>query len=208
MRLKHWSVRYARDRFAVLWHGVTNPGAPWLVPHAVAFLEMWLEPSDNGFEWGAGASTTWLGNRVRRLTSVEYDTKWFSRVSRKIDQLGIGNVELVYHDLWEDRGSAYVRVIEEKCPDESLDFCLVDGRLRDQCAKGAVPKIRPGGLLILDNADRYLPSRSATPDRRDDYESQGWESFDNRLVGDWRCLWFSSGITATAIWVKPSHGSD
>jgi predicted O-methyltransferase YrrM len=35
--------------------------------------------------------------------------------------------------------------------DESLDFCLVDGQHRDECAVRTVTKIRRGGLLVVDN---------------------------------------------------------
>lgn len=47
----------------------------------------------------------------------------------------------------------YVKSIEEY-PDESFDLVLVDGRHRSFCIPHAIPKVRPGGYLMLDNSDR------------------------------------------------------
>jgi hypothetical protein len=38
-------------------------------------------------------------------------------------------------------------------PDGSFDVVLVDGQARPSCIKHAYPKVKPGGMLILDNAD-------------------------------------------------------
>jgi hypothetical protein len=45
-------------------------------------------------------------------------------------------------------------------PDEYFDIVLVDGRSRPACIKHAAPKLKKGGLMVLDNADRsyYLGS--------------------------------------------------
>jgi len=39
-------------------------------------------------------------------------------------------------------------------PDEYFDVILIDGRARPSCFKHAKEKVKRGGLLILDNADR------------------------------------------------------
>ena len=41
---------------------------------------------------------------------------------------------------------AYVAVVAN-CPDESLDFVVVDSHYRSACIAAVVPKIKPGGLL-------------------------------------------------------------
>jgi predicted O-methyltransferase YrrM len=40
--------------------------------------------------------------------------------------------------------------------DGSLDLVVVDGILRDECVQAAVPKLRPGGWLYLDNTDKDM----------------------------------------------------
>ena len=39
-------------------------------------------------------------------------------------------------------------------PDASLDLVVVDGRARVECARRAMPKVKPGGLLLLDDTSR------------------------------------------------------
>lgn len=47
-------------------------------------------------------------------------------------------------------GSDYARAALALA-EESMDLALVDGAYRDHTAKSALPKIKPGGLLIIDN---------------------------------------------------------
>ena len=39
-------------------------------------------------------------------------------------------------------------------PDDYFDVVLIDGRARPACIMHSVPKIKTGGLLIVDNSDR------------------------------------------------------
>jgi hypothetical protein len=52
-----------------------------------------------------------------------------------------------------DAFAAYVAAIDA-FPDGFFDLVVVDGRSRAACLDRAVPKIRPGGMLVLDDADR------------------------------------------------------
>jgi predicted O-methyltransferase YrrM len=47
--------------------------------------------------------------------------------------------------------------------DNSLDFVLVDGKQRAQCALASLMKLRPGGILIVDDVHRYFPAESSLP---------------------------------------------
>jgi hypothetical protein len=42
----------------------------------------------------------------------------------------------------------------DRFEDESFDLVLVDGRARVAAVRHAMPKVRPGGLLVLDDAER------------------------------------------------------
>jgi predicted O-methyltransferase YrrM len=101
----------------------------------------------------------------------------------------------------------YARAIE---PFEggALDFVLVDGIRREECARAALSKIAPGGLLVIDNANWFLPSRSRSPNSRrprgaDAHASPIWREVAEALEG-WRRIWTSNGVTDTAIWIRPS----
>jgi predicted O-methyltransferase YrrM len=166
----------------------------------VSILNTWLKPDDVGLEWGSGRSTIWLARRVKCLTSVEHDGSWYREIGDQLRQQEISNVD--YH-LCRDE-AAYVSTSEKILP-ESLDFCLVDGIARDQCATAAIPKLKPGGILIVDNCNWYLPSDSKSPSSQraqDQLSNDRWKLFLDQTKS-WRFVWTTNGVTDTAFWVKP-----
>jgi hypothetical protein len=87
---------------------------------------------------------------------------------------------------------------------------LVDGvtRLRADCALACVAKLKPGGVLIVDNPNWFIPRspKSRAPNSRGPvagYASVAWSEFA-RQTADWQCIWTTNGITDTALWLKPS----
>jgi len=48
-------------------------------------------------------------------------------------------------------------------PDGYFDLVLVDGRARPACIMHGAPKVRPGGMLVLDNADRAYYTAQTQP---------------------------------------------
>jgi hypothetical protein len=180
---------------------VSHPGQPWLTPAANRFLEGWLEDSFRGLEWGAGRSTLWFAERVAELLSVEHAADWYAQVQSNLDGLGCTNVTLAHASEAD-----YVEMASE-LDDASLDFALVDGLsdLRDCCAAVAIPKIRPGGVLIVDDVHRYLPSFSRAPlalAAEAQPLTSTWVEIRDALA-DWELDWTSDGVKDTAIWVRP-----
>jgi predicted O-methyltransferase YrrM len=205
----HWTPRYicARARDVLYQRG--HPDVPWLTPEAVGLLDSMLRPSDIGAEFGSGRSTSWLAGRCAHLTSVEHDAEWHATVSATLAARGITHVDYRYHprdkpDTPGDR-SAYAQVAYF-LSDESIDFALVDGLYRDDVTLFLVPKIKPGGMLIIDDVHRYLPSRSMSPLSLRPPAAPAtarWEQVAEALAG-WRRIWTSSGVSDTAIFLKAS----
>ena len=176
------------------WWQRRNPDAPWLTPDAVGILESWLKPSDRGIEWGAGRSTIWLGKRVQSLLSVEPDAAWFAEVRGKINSHVVS--------LWHCKDSPEYVAFANRCEDESLDFALVDGKRRDECMLAAIPKLKPGGVIILDNANWFWPNRrSASPPSPTEQKGRWSEVWS--AVESWRVVWTTCGVTDTAFFFKP-----
>ena len=204
MRLPaYWSARYLKDRARLCLHQLTHRCEPWLTQEATRLLGGWLEPDWVGLEWGAGRSTLWFAARTAHITSVEHDARWVGRVEGRAKARGLGNVTIL-HRAGDDYG--YTGEVD-RFEDGSLDFVLVDGLsdMRDRCALGAVPKIRPGGLLIVDDVHRYLPSDSRSPLALGPGQAPltaDWQRFAEQ-TRDWPVRWTSSGVTDTAIWRKP-----
>jgi hypothetical protein len=199
----HWTPTYLRDRVSLALYELRNPGVPWLTSSMVQFLESWLKPSDIGVEWGSGASTRWFASRVSHLTSIEYNKVWFKKIQNDLECCNI--MSHVDYRYFEQSDHLYYDFIDELA-DNSLDFCLVDGAVRDECAYRALNKVKPGGLLIIDNINRYMPrlppSKSPHSLHGSDYPTHLWQAICKQLDG-WRCFWTTNGVTDTAAWVKP-----
>ena len=133
---------------------------------ANSILESFLAKNDVGLEFGSGRSTLWFAQKVSALTSIEHDPVWHNKVTKELALRDLRNVDylLVEKDVEDEKGqdAAYVR-ITEKFPKNSFDFILVDGAYRGSCALASLELVRPGGLLIIDDACWFLPSNSTSP---------------------------------------------
>jgi predicted O-methyltransferase YrrM len=204
---RHWSPAYLTNRLRERFYRRMHPGLPWLSPQAIKILEQQLQKTDVGLEFGSGRSTLWFARRVSFLTSVEHNAEWHRRVKNMAIRAGTDNLECLLVPKEDDqplRPPAYARSAE-RFVDGSLDFILVDGIYRDFCANASIGKLRSGGLLILDDAHRYVPSASISPyalNLEQEPASPGWARFVT-AVGSWRCQWTSNGVSDTAIYFKP-----
>ena len=205
--VSHWTPRYvlARSREA-LDHKV-RPADPWLTREAIGLLDRLLRPTDVAAEFGSGRSTPWIARRVAKLTSVEDNAEWFRIVTDKLKAAGRDNVDYLHRprDVADVDGakSAYVRVLVDFAGN-SLDFVLVDGIYRNHCAVRAIDAVKPGGLLVVDNVNWFLPSATHAPTSRgidDPPVDAVWQTFAERTRA-WRRIWTSSGVTDTLILFK------
>lgn len=197
---KHWTPRYVYHRLGLMVYERLHPNAPWLVRTTVELLDSWLRPDDRGLEWGSGRSTAWFAQRVKTLVSIEHDTAWYAWVTKDLQRKGLSNVD---YRLCQDEN--YYRSADE-FPSESLDFCLVDGIERDHCALAAISIVKPGGLIIVDNCNWYLPSNSCSPYSLREKQAPHTPRWGMYLEGvaEWRKIWMSNGVCDTALWVKPT----
>jgi predicted O-methyltransferase YrrM len=207
---RHLTPRYVLNKLRYLANLRRDPDAPWLTRQANEMLASLILPTDVGLEFGSGRSTVWLARRAHRLTSVEHDQTWHAAVSRQLAENDITNVEYLFRardadDENADR-SGYVRVVDA-LSEESIDFALVDGVYRVDCVHAVLDRLAPGGLLILDDAQRYLPSNSFSPEARRHHQgaaSPKWSAFLEAVQG-WRTIWTSSGVSDTVLWFKPAR---
>ncbi|TAK34069.1 MAG: hypothetical protein EPO21_10830 [Chloroflexota bacterium] len=232
--VRYWTPRYLGDRVRVMLHEWTNPSDPWFTQQATRLLESLLRPDDVGVEWGSGRSTLWFARLVAKLVSVEHNQAWYERVLNQLKRSSISNVDYRLAPVgdggqvtaWGDTGSYHLRnnlaqqsragtavavrtnpyaeVVEEFAPSQ-LGFVSVDGMWRGECALRSLPKLRPGGLMIVDNINWFLPCASTAPGSRAidaKPASDEWAEF-SRLVREWRYVWTSNGVSDTAVWLKP-----
>ncbi len=142
--------RYFLNRLRVMIYQQTHPNYPWLTAESIKLIESFLSKEKIGLEWGSGRSTVWFAQRMAKLISVEHNEEWHKRVLTIIDNKKIENVDYRYVSI-ENDCSAYSQQIEKE--GEKFDFILVDGECRSECLTAAAKQIKPGGYLVLDNAD-------------------------------------------------------
>ena len=190
---KHWTLRYIIDRIFNFFYFYTNKNIPWLSKKANKFLNEKLNSKMSGVEFGSGNSTIWIAKRVKFLTSIEHNSKWFEIVSQK----GLPK-NLKYLHIKENDYSKYVSDIQ----DSSIDFCLNDGLERDIISANIISKIKPGGFILIDDVERYLPKKDTTSPSKGCCKTKLWEEFDLKTK-NWERKYFSDGITDQIFLFKP-----
>lgn len=204
---RHWSPQYIWNRSALALHESRHPTSPWLTAAMVDLLDTWLLPSDAGLEFGSGRSTKWFAQKVEHLVSVEHDPQWFQRVRSELEASGMAVDYRLHQDGSTEKSSSEYVEVARSIPAISLDFCLVDGVSRDHCALAVLDKLKPGGVLIVDNVNWFIPRENSglSPNSKrpsDGCASPTWAEV-HAVVSKWRCIWTSNGVTDTALWVKP-----
>jgi len=224
--LRNWrnivSVDYVRDRLdlkfvsSVIRQSVfesRHPMYPWITADMINILENLLKPGDVGFEFGSGNSTIWLAKRTKRVLSVEHNRDWYEKVTASLKEYGLADKAVVYFvkgvdDIANTGEKKYVEPIL-KIKDGTLDYCFVDGIFRDECILKAIGKLKKNGILIVDNVDNYFPKNKISISvryKRDNQSKTVSKAKMRRIykiLEGWRCIWTSSGVQDTALWIKP-----
>lgn len=185
------------------------PVSPWTTLASIKTFEKILSPEMIGFEYGSGFSTLFFAKRLKHITSIEHDPAWHGLVSQKFKALGITNVDYkliprqqknegsidgysFYADYQLTPKDFQIRTEYANYfsaiatfPNEHFDFIMVDGRARVECCLMAIPKLKKGGIFVLDNSDRarYVPVF--------------------HVLKDWKSVTTTTGLFDTTIWFKP-----
>lgn len=191
----HISARYIWDRIRELSYQRSHPEMPWLAPAACEVLNSLIKSTDTVLEFGSGRSTKWFAQYAFKVISLEHSKDWLDKVGTDLEASSFDNVDLHF----VAGSAAYIDLVDEIVPDGSVDISLVDGIKRDECALLSLRKVRPGGVIIIDDSQRYLPHKSRSPDRPESDEGRlGWSKFCE-AAQDFRHIQFSSGVSDTTL---------
>ena len=160
-----------------------------------------LTSSDIGVEFGSGRSTLWFAQRLKHLISIEKNTVWYVKVKKNLSISSLEQkVEIRLYPEENDYVSQAMRF-----DDNSIDFYLIDGAKRDFCALYMLTKFRKGVILVLDNANLFLPNDSTyspnTLRMKEGFSTETLQQFDEQ-ASKFRRIWTSNGIWDTVIWIK------
>lgn len=127
-----------------------------------------LNEKSKVFEFGTGGSTIWFAKRVGELVSVEYNPDWYETLKggfKKDFGRVPSNVTLLLKSSFSDNrwllskttnqqvGWQFVDSISD-FPDNYFDLVVVDGRARIACMLKSKPKVKLGGVILLDDSQR------------------------------------------------------
>jgi hypothetical protein len=175
-----YAVRYAHRCIATCERpqpDFLSEAKPWMCFPAVERLERLLTADSRVFEYGSGGSTIFFAQRVAEVVSIEHDRSWYARILGEIERRQLTNVhyKLVepevnpafdgsriadpYAYVSDDEryiGKTFKEYAEaiDSFPDRYFDVVVVDGRARPSCILHAREKVKPGGVLILDQSER------------------------------------------------------
>lgn len=186
---------------------------PWLAIEAVFHIRRFLNKEMRVLEYGAGGSTLFFSKRIKEIVSIEHDAEWFDLVKNRVRNKDLSNAQFFIVPPTTPEGGQpvryasitkkayngldfyhYVSVIDQFI-DGYFDMIVIDGRARTYCLEHSVRKLRSGGMLVFDNADRI------------EYQEQirkqlsGWEtySYTGHVIG-------GLAIATTNLYIKPLHG--
>jgi hypothetical protein len=117
---------------------------PWYTYPAIDFLEPRIEGGFRVFEYGSGWSTLWWAERSSEVHAVEHDEAWHGVVQARLPRNA--------HVTLAKGADAYVREIDARGGE--FDIVIVDGEHRNECARAAAARVKPGGAIVFDNSDR------------------------------------------------------
>lgn len=118
---------------------------PWYTYPALEYIKQ-LDFSDKQvFEYGSGNSTIFWSKIAKKVVSIENNPEWYKKTISKVDKNT--EIKLIVSDaLYTQEILGY----------GNFDIIVVDGTCRLECAKAAINRLNPGGMIILDNSDWYV----------------------------------------------------
>ena len=149
-------------------------------------LQKWDVKDWSVFIWGAGDCPTestlfWFARKCKKVTYVDWYDRWIGELNNFIDrQLHMVNKVLfkcraieriekndpllgkVNVNIFSNFGmnSSYVNAVAED--GEKYDCVIVDGYHRNSCISKAITHIKPGGVIILNNANQQTLGINST----------------------------------------------
>jgi hypothetical protein len=122
---------------------------PWISYDAQKQIAAFLTPRSRVLEYGSGMSTVWYAQHAGEVVSIEDFAPWFDQVGAIIAERGVGNVRYRIAAEVAD----YTMPTEEE-RGAGFDLIMIDGSARDRCVAAALPLLRAGGMIYLDNSDK------------------------------------------------------
>lgn len=187
-------------RFSPLWgRQPIDVGLPWISFGALKFLNTFLRPEHEVFEFGGGGSTIYFAQRTRRVLTMESHPDWHQTLTTALSQKHLVNVTCELHPISGDEETRFANDrfflrVREQLWDVILIDCYCGysktqyGLTRPYAFELAQNQLKPGGIIVLDDSWMFPELVAAKP---------GWHITDH--IGPGPCRY---GVTSTAVFEK------
>lgn len=120
-----------------------------------------LHPTHHVLEWGSGASTLEIADKVNSIVSVEHSREWFNQLAKPPNLILIlaePNSDFVEGET-DGTYSQFKTYIHAPLNYGPFDVILIDGRARVECAKICCKISKPETMIFIHDFDRkeYAP---------------------------------------------------
>lgn len=132
---------FFRSVFAGLSVDADGNAIPWYSYPALDYLKGRDLSELEVFEFGTGYSTAWFSKHAKSVIGVETQAEWRDKVATMV---GKNSTIILAKTKLE-----YIAAINLH---SSYDIIVIDGDWRTECASSVLPKLRPGGMIIVDDA--------------------------------------------------------
>lgn len=210
------AFRYFKKWSELIHKNPLSEKQPWITFKAIDFITKNTGKNDKVFEYGGGGSTLYFLSKVNEVVTVEHDHEWFYMLQKEIDpadsvrwrgQLILPEKTIDTTNLDKSRPADYYSsdptfrnaTFHAYCTficqfkDEYFDLILIDGRARTSCLFHAIPKVKIGGFLVLDNAERKYYLQNNMVMLKKNYRL---------LINQMGPVPYSPNFSQTAIWQK------
>jgi GR25 family glycosyltransferase involved in LPS biosynthesis len=160
-----------------------NP-LPWWTYSAIEFVESIITNNTRVFEFGCGNSSLWWQERVYQVISVDHDSVWVDKISKKISSPNVvfsrialteysQTAQEVYDTFTSNNPKMSFEYDSDKVTRRGLndkdfisyassilnqpgkfDCIVIDGMARRLCCYFAIKKLSDNGIIIFDNSNR------------------------------------------------------
>ena len=153
-------------------------GYPWLSLGAILALEHVINKDFKVLEFGSGGSTVFWAKNCKSVKSFETDPRWFSKTKKILEsyknaKITLGTQEEILKAVEKENDNYYDLVLVDSVPSRNRRLLF---------ANAAVPKLKIGGWLVIDNYNRFsMNDFNYSKWKVYTYDEFGWEGQGTRL---------------------------
>jgi hypothetical protein len=119
---------------------------PWYNFELISFLNNFIKPEFNIFEYGGGNSTLYYSQLAKNVCTIETKKEWFDFV---ISNKTNNNIEIKLCEnlpnFSKEIGNFDIKM---------FDIIIIDSRDRAKCLEDCLAFLKQDGVIILDNSER------------------------------------------------------